>query len=522
MIDLKKIPENPGCYFYKDVSGKIIYIGKAKNLKKRVSSYFKKDDFDSKTKALIENISSMDYIVTKNELEALLLENNLIKKHKPKYNIIFKDSKEYTYITLTNEKFPRFVILREKPKENQKSFGPFISAEKRDDILKYINKYFKLRTCRKLPKTSCIRYHIGQCTAPCIKNISQEEYLKIIENVINVLKGKTEKVIIGLEKKMNYFSKINNFESALVLRDQINAIKYLSLKQNVEKAKVFDQDLINYIIYNQKAYFVLFNISKGILVNKREFIFDIFEEDTVLDDFLLKFYIDKKNMPKEVIVPKEVSLSIIDFFKKKKININFVFPKIGEKKELLYFAYKNIEIKFFENTLALKELKEALSLKEIPKIIECFDISHTSGKNTVGSMVQFLDGRENKKEYRRFKIKSYQGSNDYLGIYEIVKRRYTRVLKEGKDLPNLIVIDGGKGQLSFAKKAIDSLNLYKKIDLISLAKREEEIFKEDNLFPIKLLKTSKALKLLQRIRDQAHRFAITYNRLLRKKSLFKN
>lgn len=521
MINLEKIPTNPGCYFYKDFSGKTIYIGKAKNLKKRVSSYFKKTDFDSKTQVLVENISSIDYIVTKNELEALLLENNLIKKHKPKYNIIFKDSKEYTYITLTKEKFPRFVILREKPKEDQKSFGPFISAEKRDDVLKYINKYFRLRTCKKLPRTACIRYHIGQCTAPCIKNISEKEYLSIVENVIGILKGKTEKVIKVLEKKMTSFSKDNNFESALILRDQISAIKFLSLKQNVEKLKVFNQDLINYIIHNQKAYFVLFNISKGILINKREFVLDILEEDTILDDFILKIYVDRKNIPKEVIVPKEVSSFVIDFFKKKKININFIFPKIGDKKELLDFAHKNIEIKFFENNLALKELKTLLNLKEIPKVIECFDISHTSGKDTVGSMVQFLNGRENKKEYRRFKIKSFQGNNDYLGIYEVVKRRYTRILKEGKDLPDLIVIDGGKGQLAFAKKAIDSLNLYKKIDLISLAKRDEEIFKEDNLIPIKLSKNSKALKLLQRLRDEAHRFAITYNKLLRKKSFFK-
>jgi len=520
MLDLSKIPIDPGCYLYKDKNNMIIYIGKAKNLKKRVTSYFTKEDLDSKTRALVENISSIDFIVTKNELEALLLENNLIKKHKPRYNIIFKDSKEYSYLSLTKEAFPRLFILREKPKENQIAFGPFTSAEKRDNLLKYINKYFKLRTCKTLPKTPCIRYHIGQCSAPCINKISKEEYLKTIETISSLLKGKTEDVLKSLKERMEIFSKENNFESALVLRDQINAIDYLSLKQNVEKTKTYNQDLVNYILHKDKAYFVIFNISKGILVNKREYTLDVFEEETILDDFILDKYLEQKESL-EIILPYLPEQSTIDYFKKKNKKIKLIVPKTGEKKELLDFAYKNIEIKFLENTFALEELKNALSLKEIPKVIECFDISHLSGKFTVGSMVQFKEGRENKKEYRRFKIKSFEGNNDFLAIEEIVKRRYLRLLKEGKDFPDLIVIDGGKGQLSSAKKAIDSLNLYKKVNLISLAKKEEEIFLEDNLIPLKLSRKSKALKLLQRIRDETHRFAITYNRLLRKKDIRK-
>ncbi|MCK9545040.1 MAG: excinuclease ABC subunit UvrC [Novosphingobium sp.] len=520
MIDLSKIPINPGCYLYKDKNNQIIYIGKAKNLKKRVTSYFTKNDLDPKTQALVENIYSVDFIVTKNELEAFLLENNLIKKNKPKYNVIFKDSKEYTYLSFTKEDYPRLFILREKPKKGQVAFGPFTSAENRDNLLKYINKYFKLRTCKTLPKIPCIRYHIGQCSGACIQKISKEEYQETIKTISNFLKGNTSNVLKDLEKRMEYFSKINNFESALVLRDQINAVEYLSLKQNVEKSKSYNQDLINFIINKEKAHFVIFNISKGILINKREFSLDVFEEETILEDFILKHYSDKKDSL-EIIIPQEISSFIVDFFKKKNKKIKFIFPKTGEKKELLDFAYKNIEIKFFENTLALEDLKQALSLKEVPKVIECFDISHLSGKFTVGSMVQFKDGQENKKEYRRFKIKSFEGNNDFKGIEEIVKRRYSRLLKEGKDFPNLVVIDGGKGQLSSAKKAIDSLNLYKKINLISLAKKEEEIFLEDNLIPLNLSKKSKALKLLQRIRDEAHRFAITYNRLLRKKEIRK-
>jgi excinuclease ABC subunit C len=516
MIETSKIPNAFGCYLFKNNLNKIIYIGKAKNLKKRVSSYFTKEDLDIKTKKLVENIFSLDFIVTKNELEALLLENNLIKKHKPKYNFLLKDSKEYSYILLTKEIFPRFVILREKPKEDQIIFGPFISAEKRDLILRYINKHFKLRTCKKLPKTPCIRYHIDQCCAPCIKKIAKKEYDEIITNVSNVLKGKSEDVLIFLGKKMTSFSKKNNFESALVLRDQINAIKYLSLKQNVEKIKEYNQDLINYIIYNNKAYFVLFNISKGILINKQEFVLDIFEEENVLDEFIINYYKHIKT-PKEVIIPKRLNDSTIEFLKNKKAI--FIVPKMGDKKELLDFAYKNIEVKFLENSLVLEELKNDLNLKELPKIIECFDISHLSGKFLVGSMVQFKDGVENKKEYRRFKIKSFEGNNDYLALEEIIKRRYVRLLKGNLNLPNLIVIDGGKGQLSSAKKVIDSLNLYKKIPIVSIAKKEENIFVEDHLFPLKLSKKSKSLQLLQRIRDEAHRFAISYNKLLRKKAI---
>lgn len=514
MIDLLNLPESPGCYLFKDKKEKIIYIGKAKNIKKRVSSYFKKKDLDPKTQALVSNISSLDFFITKNELEALLLENNLIKKHKPKYNLSLKDSKEYSYILLTKEDFPRFLILREKPKEKQTVFGPFISAQNRDHILRYVNKYFKLRTCKRLPKTACIRYHIGQCRAPCINKISKKEYSENIKIVSYFLKGKSERAILDLEKRMTNFSKENNFESALVLRDQINAIKYLSINQNVEKIKEYNQDLINYIIFKDKAYFVLFNISKGILINKQEFTLDVFEEDTVLDDFILDYYKDRKEK-KEIIIPKELNFSTLVFFKNKKFK--FTVPKLKEKKELLDFSYKNLESKFLNNSLALEDLKKHLNLKERLEVIECFDISHLSGEFTVASLVQFKDGEANKKEYRRFKIKSFKGNNDYLAIEEVVKRRYTRILEENKPLPDLIVIDGGKGQLSSAKKAIDSLNLYKKVPIISLAKKEEEIFLEDNLIPLKLSKKSRALKLLQRIRDEAHRFAISYNRLLRKK-----
>ena len=522
MIDLSKLPTNPGCYIYKNKDNQIIYIGKAKNLKKRVNTYFSREDLDPKTSALVSNISSVDFIVTNTEMEALLLENNLIKKNKPKYNIELKDSREYTYLKLTTETFPRLVILREKPKSNEIVFGPFTSSQDRDYILKFVNKEFMLRTCKKLPKVPCIRYHIGHCTAPCINKITEEDYNKTIKNVSLLLSGKTKDLLVSLKKEMNEYAFSTNFEKAKVLRDQIKGIEYLSEKQNVEKQKSFDQDIINYTIVNNKAYFILFNISKGLLINKQEFIQDIFEED-ILDEFIIEHYTKQKELPKEVILPHNLNQLTIDFFKNQNIKLNFIIPKSGEKKELLLLSKKNIEVTLLRNINSLELLKENLFLQEIPRIIECFDISHLSGTLTVASMVQFVDGKENKQGYRRFKINTLEEGkiDDYKAINEVVTRRYKRLMQDNLPFPNLIVIDGGKGQLDSGIKALNELNLYKKIPIISIAKREEEIYLENKIHPLKLNKKSSSLQLIQRIRDEAHRFAITYNKLLRKKEIRK-
>jgi excinuclease ABC subunit C len=527
--EYKKLPNKPGCYLYKDKFKNIIYIGKAKNLKKRVSSYFLKKDLDIKTKLLVENIEYIDYIITNNEIEALLLENNLIKKHTPKYNIDLKDSSGYAYLKLTNEKYPRLVIYRGK-KDSKNVFGPFINSEYRRIIQKFINKNFKLRTCKKLPKRACVRYHLNHCLAPCINKISEEEYNENIKQVKSILKGKTKEVLKDLNYKLNKNIETKNFESAIFLRDKIKAIKYLEEKQIAERKDKYNEDIINYIKKNNKLYFMIFNVDKGILINKKEYTIDtnslesITKENTedYLDDFIIKYYSNNKSkIPNYLILPKKLNKITTTYLKKINNNkkVNIIVPQKGEKKILLDLVYKNIENKFLLNINILKNLKEELNLKYTPYIAECFDISHLGGTNIVASSVQFKDGKENKKEYRRYKLRTVKDNDDFASMREVINRRYSRLLKEHKGLPNLIIIDGGKGQLSIAQEVLRKLNILDKVDLISIAKKEELIYKIDNLFPYKLSKKSKELQFIQRIRDEAHRFAITYQKLLRSKDL---
>lgn len=521
MIDLKKLPNNPGCYIYKDLEDKIIYVGKAKNLKKRVSSYFHNKDLDTKTKCLVENIASYDFIATNTESEAFLLENTLIKKYSPKYNIDLKDSKRYAYIEITSEKFPRIIISRNKYEDgtkklkNSKLFGPFTSSIERDLIKDILQKSFKIRTCKKLPKKACLRYHINLCTAPCIEAISENEYNKSIESCEMILHGKTDYIISELEKKMKEFSNKKEFEKAKDCLDKINSLNYLKEKQNIERNKRYDEDIINYIIKEDKVYLILFNVHKGTLINKNEFVFD--NIDGFFEDFLLQYYLSN-NIPKEIIIPKEVDDSLSVFLSEKKgSNIKILIPQKGEKKYLLELVKKNIELSFFDDIQKMKSLKKDLDLFNTPYVIECFDISHLSGTNTVASMVQFRNAKPDKNNYRRFKIRTVEGIDDFKSIGEVVRRRYTRLKNENLSYPDLIVIDGGLGQLGYAKTELNKLRL--NIPIISLAKREEEIFFPDG-HSILLSKKEKSLQLLQSIRDESHRFAITYNRLLRKKKLF--
>jgi excinuclease ABC subunit C len=514
MID--KLPTNPGCYLFKNDKNKIIYVGKAKNIKKRVSSYFSKKDLDPKTENLVKNISSVDFIVTNNEAEAFILENTLIKKHKPKYNIDLKDSKRYPFIMVTKEEFPRLVTVRTNKDEGH-YFGPFISGMERKDLITLINKTFKIRTCSKLPKKVCLRYHIDLCKGPCQSFISKEDYDKDVKKAMMVLKGKNNELLKSIKTELKDVSKKQEFEKAIELRNQMYAIQYLMDKQQMERIRKYDEDIINYIKSDGKIYLMIFNIYKGTLNNKKEFVFDYI--DGFLESFLIQFYSESK-LPKEIILPDKVDLSIKDFFehiKKNKIHINV--PKIGEKKNLLELVKKNIELSFFGDIGKLKELKDKLKLNDIPYVIECFDISHLSGSSTVGSMVQFRNAKPDKSNYRRFKIKTYEGIDDYLGISEVVRRRYSRLKDENSEFPNLIIIDGGRGQLNAALSELNKLNI--RIPIISIAKKFEEIYVPGLSIPIRLSKMKTALKFVQEIRDEAHRFAIKYNRLLRKKDLIK-
>jgi excinuclease ABC subunit C len=514
MIDLKQIPTNPGCYLFKNKKDKIIYIGKAKNLKKRVSNYFQKKDHDPKTRQLVTNIASVEFFITDNEIESLLLENNLIKKHKPKYNINLKDSKRYAYIKLTSEEFPRLLLARER-KEKAKYFGPFISGAKRDHVLQTLRRTFKIRTCNKLPKKECLRYSLGLCSAPCIKKISKANYSEDIHSAEMVLRGKTNNLNKILFDKMKNSSSKLNFERAMEYKKQLESLKYLKEKQIMERQKNYDEDLIDYIIKDDIVFLTLFNSKKGILENKQDFEFDITKD--ILEQFIKMYYSDNK-IPKEIIIPHKIDPSIKEYLGEiKKQKVILTVPKTGEKKKLLNLIKTNIELNISGKEKRIEDLKNVLNLNETPNIIECFDISHLSGTKTVASMVQFKNGKANKSNYRKFRIRETHGIDDYGSLKEVVRRRYTGLIKNKLPMPDLIIIDGGKGQLSSCIEELEILKITTPI--ISIAKREEEIFTPNNPESIILDSKQPAINLVKEIRDEAHRFAINYNRLLRRKEM---
>jgi excinuclease ABC subunit C len=514
MFDVKNLSENSGCYLFKDKNDRVIYIGKAKNLKKRVNNYFQKNDLDHKTKSMILHAESIDFVITDNELEALILENTLIKKLQPRYNIRLKDAKTHSYIRLTDEEYPRVVLARRKIGKG-KFYGPFISAQERDYLLQFLKKTFLLRSCNKLPKKACLRFHINLCDAPCIGNISNAEYKKKIEKVKLLLKGHTDNVLKKLKKEMNSYSAAQEYERAISVRNQINAIEYLQERQKMRREKKFNEDIINYEIKDDKVYLMLFNIYKGVLNNKNEFVFDY--KIDFFEEFIIQYYSDNP-IPKELIIPEIVSNSLSSYLREKKGSDVFIInPQKGEKKQLLDLVLKNIEITFFADITKVEMLKSKLNLQDSPNVIECFDISHLSGTSTVGSMVQFRNGKPDKNNYRRFRIRTVKGIDDTAAIAEIVRRRYLRLINEDSAFPNLIMIDGGRGQLNFALQELKKLGL--KIPIISIAKQYEEIYIPGSAFPLYLPKKDKALQFIQEIRNEAHRFAIKYNKLLRKKEL---
>jgi excinuclease ABC subunit C len=515
MIDLSTLPHAPGCYLFSNSEGTIIYIGKAKDLKKRVTSYFQKKDHDTKTEALVANITSFDLMITNTETEALILENTLIKKHQPHYNIDLKDAKRFAYIELTKEPYPRIGIARRTTKGEATYFGPFVSAMARDEVLQLLKRIFALRPCRKLPKRACLRYHMGSCTGPCIGAVSVEEYGLQVERATALLRGKGTELIRTLQDEMAECSENLEYERALTLRNQIAAIEGLSERQHVARPRETDEDVIGYTLSGDTMYLMVFTVERGLLSGKQEYSFD-YREDA-FDEFLVQYYADNIP-PSELILPHEVDKALPAYLSERKGRaVHVTVPKSGEKKKLLELVEKNIEHSFLKNELKVKDLQAALSLEEAPAVIECFDISHLSGTDMVGSMVQFHNGEPDKKNYRRFRIKTVEGIDDFASIAEIVRRRYHRLLEEDGALPDLIIIDGGKGQLSAALGALDGLGLA--LPVIALAKREEEVYLPGETLPCRLDRKGMALHFLQEIRNEAHRFAIAYNRLLRTKKV---
>lgn len=516
MIDLSMVPESPGCYIYRDSKNTIIYIGKAKNLKKRVTSYFQKSDHDTKTTALISHISSLDFMVTSNEVEALVLENSLIKENQPRYNIDLKDAKQYAYIELTDEEFPCIRIARRATTKGS-FFGPFVSAAERDYVFSVVKKVFRLRTCNNLRRRACLRHHIHTCSAPCLGNLTTEKYGEQVSKAVLVLKGRGTELVRQLKDEMKAHSDLQDYEGALIIKNQVNAIERLGQRQDIARPLDTGEDIINYLIRDEMVYLMLFPVHSGTLANKKEYVFD-YREDCI-EEFLVQYY-SLHEPPEELVVPEPASEAMEEFLSGQKgRKVTVTVPQRGAKRRLLDLVRLNIEMIFFGDDIKLHEVRDQLGLSDLPKVIECFDISHLSGTSVVGSMVRFSDGRPDKKNYRRFQVKTVEGVDDFLAIGEIVRRRYSRLKDEGSPMPDLVMVDGGKGQLHAAVKEIKKLGL--SLPVIALAKREEEVYMVGHAHPLPIDRKERASLFLQEIRDEAHRFAVTYHRLLRKKRSIK-
>ncbi|WOX57047.1 excinuclease ABC subunit UvrC [Methanoculleus receptaculi] len=514
MIDPATLPAEPGCYLFSDEGGNVIYVGKARNLRKRVSSYFSRHDLDPKTARLVDAIAGIDFIVTDTEVEAFILENTLIKKHQPKYNIDLKDSKTYAYIHITDEPFPRIHVAR-GPDENGRYYGPFVSARERDDLLRLLKSLFGLRSCRRLPRRACLRAHIGSCSAPCIGRIGEEEYGERVRRAEAVLKGDIGGLIRTLRDEMAAHAERLDYERAMDLRDQITALERLRERQHVDRQKTYNEDIINYIRSDGTVYLMLFNVDRGTLAGKHQYTFD--ETEGFLEEFLARYYADHEP-PEEVILPEPVDDAVAIYLSHLRGGkVRLVVPQRGEKKNLLDLVGKNVEITFFGDRIKLEELRRRLHLPSLPVAIECFDISHLSGTAMVGSMVRFYCGKPDRRNYRRFRIRSVEGIDDFAAIAEVVRRRYTRLKKEDGEFPDLILIDGGKGQLTAATAVLRELGV--SIPIAAIAKREEEVFIPGFSHPLPLDRHEKASLFIQEIRDEAHRFAITYHRNLRRKTV---
>ncbi len=530
---LKLLPENPGVYIMKDAAGKIIYVGKAIVLKNRVRQYFQSSrNHTPKVRAMVAKIADFEFIMTASEVEALILECNLIKKHRPRYNISLKDDKSYPYVKVTvQEEFPRVFITRRVVKDGARYFGPYTNATAVHESLRLLRRLFPLRTCRTLQDRPCLEYHIKRCLAPCVGKISKEDYAVFIRAVLLFLEGRTEDVEKELTFRMKRAAEAYHFEIAARLRDQLAAVKKIAEKQNIVTG-AGDQDAIGLARSALGACVQVFFIRSGKMVGREHFLLQGDEDESdaaLLTAFLQQYYHQAAFLPHEVLLPcdvEETPLLEAWLSERKQARVHLVVPQRGTKHDLVLMAAGNAE-KFLadeetrraqtdaQTTGAVEELGHLLGLKRAPNRMECFDISHIQGAETVASMVVFEGGRPKKSDYRRFKIRSTEGKpDDFLSMREVTQRRYGDLPEE--ELPDLIVIDGGKGQLSSALEIIRGAG-HADVPVVGLAKQFELVFREGESDPVVLPRHSQALYLIERIRDEAHRFAITYHRKLRGK-----
>ncbi len=544
---IKLVPEQPGCYLYYDATGEIIYVGKAKNLKRRVYSYFHKQHESPKTNILVSQIEKLEYIITDSEVEALILESHLIKKHKPKYNILLKDDKKYPYFLITDEDFPRIQVVRKKNLNPDKGrfYGPYTDVGAMYATLEFLKKLFPLKQC-KTPKFSnrpCLYYHIGKCLAPCQGKVTPEEYQKLIHQVELFLSGKQTELLKQIQEQMQKYAETEQFEKAAKMRDS-----YLDLQKTLERQKVvyentkLNEDIIAVLYEDGILAIVIMMIREGRLIDKKDFTYFVDNIDKIeyFETFFRDYYTGLKLEFPDRIISKDLEeigqKSLYEDWLKiisgKKVTINYAKSKY---KEIYELAVKNAT-NLLENARLKKMaqirddfnevgsyLAEKLHLTNFPNRIECYDISHIQGTNTVASMVVFQNGLPKKTAYRKFKVRSTEGKpDDFLSMKEVLSRRLSRLGESKWEKPDLIIIDGGKGQLSSVMQIVEDMGVKvgkDGIDFVSLAKREEEVFLPHQSGSILLPRDSNALYLIQRIRDEAHRFAITFHRDLRSKKL---
>ncbi|MFN8576508.1 MAG: excinuclease ABC subunit UvrC [Candidatus Sericytochromatia bacterium] len=540
-INLSSLPDKPGVYLMYNSEDTVIYVGKAINLKNRVRSYFQNRDQGEKVKRMVQNIDHYDYFVTDNEVEALILESTLIKKFKPKYNILLKDDRELPYIKVTvKDNYPQILPCRKMIKDGSRYFGPYPTMSAMYEVKSLVERMFPVKSCETpvYKDRPCLYYHLKQCLAPCISWVSSQEHKAMIKDVCDFLDGHIDGSIEKLKEEMLKAAERTDFERAANLRDTVKSLERYNDKQKIVTSPETEQDIIGTFIENDLICCQVFQVRNGKLTGKLNFHYEYSQEKNKLEDFigtfLTEYYQKTESIPQEIVVEKLPSdLEIIESWlsQRKGKKIKLIEPKKGHKKDMLDLVVKNaneymIRLKSDHNFQVSKtgmiELKKYLSMDSLPRKIEGFDISHTQGSNTVASMVVFEDGKPKKSEYRKFKINFSEGEpNDYASIYEVVYRRYKRVLETNLERPDLILIDGGKGQLSSAIKALNDLNYpYKAI--IGIAKKLEEVFIPESKTPILLKDNSFALKLIQSVRDESHRFAITFHRDLRNKQMIKS
>ncbi|KYG78095.1 excinuclease ABC subunit C [Roseivirga spongicola] len=534
--DVLNLPDNPGVYRFFNEEDVLIYVGKAKSLKKRVSSYFNKQSgVNRKTRRLVSEIKAIEVTLVNNEFDALLLENNLIKQNQPRYNILLKDDKTYPYICVSNERFPRIYSTRKFIPSNGTYFGPFASVKAMNNILRLINSLFTLRTCRfdlseenisKGKFKVCLEYHIGNCKGPCEALQIEADYLDDVNQAIHILKGNLSIPKQFFKEQMTSAAQKLEFEKAQQYKDKLESVDRFQSKSIVVSPNIADMDVFT-IVSDEKWAFVNYlrikngtiNLSQTSEIKKR-----LNESDEEILSLMIIDLKDKfQSTAKEVLTNRELALNTENF--------KLLLPQRGDKKKLIDLSLKNalfakkekytsLENVKDKGNRVLKQLQADLSLKELPVHIECFDNSNIQGTNPVASMVCFKMGRPSKKDYRHYKIKTVVGADDFGSMKEVVGRRYKRLLDENEPLPKLIVIDGGKGQLNAACEALKELNIYGEIPIIGIAKRLEELYFPEDSFPIHIDKKSESLRLIQKLRDEAHRFAITFHRDLRSKNSF--